>query len=140
MAFYINELRNGQEIGMNKLCTRKVSYYTNVHVRREGNRFILRSYSTDVCSYEDGRFEFNGAYSRSTVIHIGGFIGCIMRGFNCKGYSLIDAFINVRSNENIKSCTNFYDRIKWIDFNLGKYCVNEKRSSETEYKDRVYCY
>lgn len=140
MAFYINELRDGQEIGMNKLCTRKVSYYTNVHVRREGNRFILRSYSTDVCSYEDGRFEFNGAYSHSTVIHIGGFFNLIVRNFDSNKTPILDAFSSTYMNERIKSCTDFYDRIKWIDCNLRRYCVNEKRSSETEYKDRVYCY
>lgn len=140
MTYFITDIKDGQEIGMNKTCTRKVSYYTNVHVRRKGNKFILRSYSTDVCSYENGRFEFNGAYSRSTVTHIGGFIDSVMRCFNCKGNSLIDAFINVQSNENIKSCTEFYDRIKWIDFNLGKYCVNEKRQSDEDYIDRVYCY
>ena len=140
MTFYIDELKDGQEIGMNKLCTRKVHYNTNVHVRREGDKFILRSYSTDVCSYENGRFEFNGSYSRSTVTHIGSFIDNITHCFNCRDFSLFNAFVRVRLNEKIKTCTDFYDRIKWIDINSGKYCVFERRSSESDYKDRVYCY
>lgn len=140
MTYYINNQKDGEEVGMNRTCDEKVRYYTNIHVRREGNKFILRSYWTDVCSYEDGRFEFNGAYSPSTCRHIHGFISNVLACFNCAGYSLWGAIHNVQFNENIKSGREFYDSIKWIDFNSGKYCVREKRSSETQYFDRVYCY
>lgn len=142
MTFYIDELKDGQEIGMNKLRTRKVHYNTNVHVRREGDKFILRSYSTDVCSFDldRGLISFNGAYSRSTVTHIGGFFNLIVRNFDSNKTPILDAFSAVYINERIKSATGFYDSIKWINLKLGKYCVWERRSSEEDYKDRVYCY
>lgn len=134
MTYYINNLKDGEEVGMNRTCDEKVRYYTNVHVRRVGDVYILRSYYTDVCFYHNGRFEFNGAYSPSTCRHIKGFIDNVCETFNLNQ----KVFNDVMTNENIKSGREFYDRIRKVNINEGYYTVNEKRQSDTDYHERSY--
>lgn len=140
--FTMFDLQDGQYIGMDRHCRRKVSYYTNVHVRREGNTFILRSYCTDVCEFNPvrGVIRFYGAYSRSTVAHIGAFFNLIVWNYDNRLTPILDAFTAVYLNEKIKSNREFFDLIRMIDFKRGIYSVLEKRSGETEYSRHIYRY
>ena len=46
------------------------SFYRKAHYRREGERIILRSYSTDVSTYDTRTKEFtHDSYSRTTSRH-----------------------------------------------------------------------
>ena len=140
--FTMFDLQDGQYIGMDRYCRCKVSYYTNIHVRREGNTFILRSYWTDVCEFNPvrGVIRFYGAYSRSTVAHINAFMSQMTTHYgsmNCPMWEIVNRVI---LNEKFKSCTEFFDLIRMIDFKRGIYSVLEKRSGETEYSRHIYRY
>lgn len=140
--FNIFDLQDGQYIGMDRNCRRKVSYYTNVHVRREGNTFILRSYCTDVCEFNPvrGLIRFKGAYSRSTVAHINAFMSQLTAHYSSADCPMWESVNRVVLNEKFKSCTELFDLVRWIDFKRGIYCVLEKRSGETEYSKHFYRY
>ena len=141
-VFQLRDLHNNEEIGMDRYCKNKVRYATNIHVRRDDRRFILRSYMTDVCAFDvsTGVLMFNGAYSRSTTAHIGAFFNLIVWNYDNRLTPILDAFTAVYLNEKIKSNREFFDRIEWINCKNGNYCIKEKRGTDDKEMKRVYRY
>ena len=58
------------------------SYYGKAKVYRDGDREVLRSYSTDVAEVRDGKAKVFGTYSATTLRHIKEFLK--QRGFKAE--------------------------------------------------------
>jgi hypothetical protein len=64
------------------------SFYGKAGVRYEGDKIILRSYSTDVAYIENGRAIVNGYYSNTTLRHIKEFLK--QNGFEADSWKQIE--------------------------------------------------
>ena len=70
-------IKTGSKINLAKLEAQydgRKSFYGKANVRKEDDKIILKSYSTDVAYIKDGKAYVNGTYSDTTVRHIKEFL------------------------------------------------------------------
>jgi len=73
------------------------SFYQKAKVRYEGDRQILKSYSTDVAYIENGKARVNGMYSQTTLRHIKEFLK--QNGFKAETWAQMEKDYSMTEEE-----------------------------------------
>ncbi len=132
MSWFNNKNKDG---GINKMeheleaiNDSRASFYGKAVVRTEGDKTILRSYSTDVAYIENGKAVVNGSYSQTTLRHINEFLK--QNGFTADSWKQIEKDYSLTAEEQDKASGSMFKSVAMVAAIGNVLCDNKKDKND----------